>query len=126
VLAGTVAGLTCGPIDGARVDLWQADDRGAMAPATDRRAHQVTDKDGRYSFSTIVPGAAAGRAPRLNLRVAAPAKGARGARTLVTAAFFPEDARNAADPLFHPQLVMKAAPAVGGTAAYVFDLILDV
>src|SRR5262249_45341018 len=63
-LAGTVIGLTCGRIKGARIDIWQADARGIYDTAGFRfRGHQLTNADGQYHFATIVPGAAVGRAP---------------------------------------------------------------
>jgi protocatechuate 3,4-dioxygenase beta subunit len=128
-VSGAVIGITCGRIRGARVDLWQANALG-RTPADPKRlrAHQITDAEGRFEFATIVPGAAADRAPRLNLRVEVPAlvvaKSGKPA-TLVTALFFPGEPRNAGDPLFRPALAMTAAPATTGAAAYVFDVILD-
>lgn len=127
-LSGTVSGLTCGRIAGARVDLWQADARGTIDAAGFRlRGHQVTDGDGRYAFETVVPGAPPARAPRLNLRVEVPRDRLRKPgqnRTFMTALFLPAQPRNAADPLFRPELVLKPAPAAGA-ASYVFDVILD-
>jgi protocatechuate 3,4-dioxygenase beta subunit len=128
-LSGTVSGLTCGRIKGARIDLWQADSRGAIDLQGFRlRGHQLTDADGRYAFQTIVPGPARGRAPRLNLRIEVPRDrtlkpGQNG--TFMTALFFPGDVRNAADPLFRSELVMKSGPAAGAAPNYLFDVILD-
>ena len=126
-LSGTVSGLTCGRIAGARVDLWHADVRGAMDHSGYRlRGHQVTDAEGRFAFDTIVPGAPRGQAPRLNLRVEIPRSYLRKpaqSGTFTTALFFPADPRNERDPMYQSPLVMKAAP--GSAAAYVFDVILE-
>ena len=128
-LSGTVSGLTCGRIKGARVDLWHADARGAIDTQGFRlRGHQITDADGKYAFETIVPGAARGRAPRVNLRVEVPRERVLKASqraVFLTALFFPGDSRNAADPLFRPELVMKTGPGANAAPKYVFDVILD-
>ena len=57
VLTGTVKGVVCGPIKGARVDFWQADARGVYDATGFRlRGYQMTDANGQYRLETIVPG----------------------------------------------------------------------
>lgn len=128
-LSGTVSGLTCGRIKGARVDLWHADAKGAIDTQGFRlRGHQITDAEGKYAFETIVPGAPRGRAPRVNLRIEVPRERVlkAGQRAIfLTALFFPSDSRNASDPLFRPELVMKTSPGASAAPNYVFDVILD-
>lgn len=121
-LTGTVIGLTCGRIKGARVDFWQADARGVFDPSGVRlRGHQLTDAEGRYRLVTIVPGSTDGRAPFIGIRVEVPKK-----VTFETAAFLADDPRNAKDPRFRPGLAMKSvvAPRRDERAA-IFDIVLD-
>jgi protocatechuate 3,4-dioxygenase beta subunit len=94
------------------VEIWQADRNGRFAHPGDRRntpvdrnfafwGRAVTDAEGRYAFRTIKPGP-----------VPLPPKGGLGApyiavtllgsglmRRLVTRIYFPEEPRNAEDPL---------------------------
>jgi protocatechuate 3,4-dioxygenase beta subunit len=121
VLAGQVAGIRCGVVKGAVLDFWQADARGHYDAAGFRlRGRQTTDAQGRYRLETIVPGPAGVHARCLHVIVQAPK-----APALPTALFFPDDPRNAKEPGFHAELLIKiaAAPANGKTGT--FDFILD-
>jgi protocatechuate 3,4-dioxygenase beta subunit len=119
-LSGTVAGLSCGRIRGARVDLWQADARGIYDATGFRlRGHQMTDANGRFAFTTIVPGAAAGRAPHFGVRVQVDGK-----PDFATELFLPDQSANARDPRFRQELVLRLVQAPGGRSA-VFDLVLN-
>jgi protocatechuate 3,4-dioxygenase beta subunit len=76
VISGRVIDAqTCQPLKGVTVDVWQANAAGrydnddpSNQPDPDKfflRGQMKTDKDGRYSFETVVPGNyAAGRAMR--------------------------------------------------------------
>jgi protocatechuate 3,4-dioxygenase beta subunit len=85
-LTGRVLNLKGEPVAGARVEIWQASARGRYTHPDDTNPEQldpnfhgygaqVTDKEGRYRFKTIKPGAypaAAGgwmRAPHVHFRV---------------------------------------------------------
>jgi protocatechuate 3,4-dioxygenase alpha subunit len=68
------------PLENLIVEIWQADAQGIFRhPADPRRAQAdpgflgwgraATDKDGRYVFRTIRPGAPAGRQPHVNFMV---------------------------------------------------------
>jgi protocatechuate 3,4-dioxygenase beta subunit len=119
MFTGTVTGLTCGRIAGARVDVWHADPAGRYEPAR-YRGHQLTDADGRFAFRTIVPGAPPGRAPHLGLNVVV-----AGKADFWTELFFPNDPRNTSDPRFRDALLLTVLPSRGGTTAS-FDVILEV
>jgi protocatechuate 3,4-dioxygenase beta subunit len=121
VLSGTVTGLTCGRIQGAKIELWHADARGVYDMAGFRlRGHQLTTSEGGYKFETIVPGAPAGRAKHLGVRIIVSGKG-----DYATEIFFPNDAANAKDPRFKKELVMRMVRATTGQAA-VFDFVLPI
>jgi protocatechuate 3,4-dioxygenase beta subunit len=118
-LSGAVIGLRCGAIKDAAVEFWQADAAGHYDDAGFRlRAQARTDAKGTFQFDTVMPGAPAGRARRLNLRVTPPGKPA-----LTTAIFFPDDALRTTDPAFKPDLVMKADP--GDRSRLTFDVVFD-
>jgi protocatechuate 3,4-dioxygenase beta subunit len=119
-VSGAVIGLKCGVIKDALVELWQADARGQYDMAGFQfRAAQRTDPKGTFAFDTIVPGAAAGRARRLHVRVTPP-----GHAALLTELFFPDDPARSGDPSFKPDLVMKADP-LQPHAAMTFDVVFD-
>ena len=120
VLSGTVKGVVCGPIKGARVDFWQADARGVYDASGFRlRGHQLTDANGQYRLETVVPAATAGRARHLSAKVAA-----AGKPGITTALYFPDDPANAHDPAFRPDLLMKITSG-GGDLTATFDFVLD-
>jgi protocatechuate 3,4-dioxygenase beta subunit len=106
-LTGTVAGLSCGPITGATIEFWQPDASGHFDMAGfGLRGRQVTTAGGRYRLTTIVPGAPAGRAPSINVRVVVDRK-----VELWTAIFFPGQPANRQDPRFKDELLAT----LGGT-----------
>ena len=85
-LTGRVLNIQGKPVSGARVEVWQANAQGRYTHSSDSNSApldpnfqgygaQVTDKEGRYRFKTIRPGAypAAGgswmRAPHIHFNV---------------------------------------------------------
>jgi protocatechuate 3,4-dioxygenase alpha subunit len=79
-ITGRVTQEDGAPLDNLVIEIWQADARGIYRhPADPRHAEAdpnflgwgraATDKDGRYRFRTIRPGAPAGRAPHINFMV---------------------------------------------------------
>jgi protocatechuate 3,4-dioxygenase beta subunit len=119
MLAGTVSGVVCGAIKGARVDFWQADAKGNYDPTGYKlRGHVVSDAQGVYRIETIVPGPYAGRARHLNAKVQA-----TGKPTLTTQLFIAEDPLNAKDKFFKPELALKLSKtATGWSANFAFVL----
>jgi len=87
VLTGVVlSSLTCRPLRGARVELWQANARGDYVRALS--ATVLTDRSGRFRFEGPYPASYEGRPPHIHLRIVAsghevllarfvPARGAR-------------------------------------------------
>lgn len=119
-LAGTVTGLTCGRIKGARVDIWHADATGVYDMTGQRyRGYQLTDAEGRFHLDTIVPGVSAGRARHLGVNVQVPGKA-----NFWTELFFPDEAANARDTRFNPALTLRVRQEKTGRVA-TFDIVLD-
>jgi protocatechuate 3,4-dioxygenase beta subunit len=120
VLTGTIAGVRCGRISGATVDLWQADGHGVLdVTGFKLRGHQVTNKDGGYRFETVIPGATQGQAPHFNLRVQPPGKPA-----FTTEIFLPSATANGADKHFQQALAARETKT-GGEETLTFDVLLD-
>jgi len=124
IVTGTVIGLRCGLIAGATVEAWHADAKGLSDAAGARlRGRQLTDAEGRYRIETIVPGAAAGQAPRVNLRITV-----SGKATLNTTLFLPDavaGAANKKDAAFDPLLAMTLLDRTATRISASFNVILD-
>jgi protocatechuate 3,4-dioxygenase beta subunit len=102
-LSGDVLTSGCKPVQGARVDFWQADESGHYDDTGVRlRSHQFTDVRGRYWIQTILPGPYANRTRHLHVTVRA-----RGERTVTTMLYFPGVALNAHDPFIDRRLIVR-------------------
>ena len=102
-VSGRVFGRNCKPLAGAVLDFWQADDHGEYDLTGYRlRGHQLTDAQGRYHLTTIVPGVYTGRTRHIHVRVQA-----SGGRVLTTQLYFPGEKRNRGDGLFRPELLLS-------------------
>jgi len=67
----------CTAVPGAKLEWWSADGRGRYDDA--HRATQVSDREGRFRYTTDMPGRYPGRPPHLHVKVSAP-----GHKQLVT------------------------------------------
>ena len=122
-IVGSVIGLTCGNVKGARVEMWHADPHGAYSEGLNFRGAQTTDTQGQFSFVTIRPGHPPGRAPHINVRILPPGKSA-----FATQLFFPDDPQNAKDPAYKPELVLKteASKDTSSQTVFSFNFILNI
>lgn len=128
LLSGRVLSTGCRPVVGALLEFWQADDAGEYDNVGYRlRGHQFADDEGRWELETIVPGLYAGRTRHVHAIVQAPDR-----PPLTTQLYFPDEPANAADGIFHPDLLVApeddatgtdADPAAGRRAG--FDFVLD-
>lgn len=113
-LSGRVlTAVTCEPLAGATLDLWQADDAGAYDnEGFTLRGKVVTDAEGRYAVQTIVPGnyrnGAQYRPAHIHVKVSAP-----GHAPLTTQLYFPDDPYNEIDPWFDERLLVTMSPGEG-------------
>lgn len=120
LVAGTVLNTACQPIAGALLDFWQADDAGVYDNTGYRlRGHQFADEQGRYQLETIVPGLYPGRTRHIHVRVQPPA-----GDILTTQLYFPDEAQNARDGLYRPDLVMGVR--AGTPVVATFDFIVNI
>lgn len=103
MLTGTVVTRDCKPVRRALLDFWQADEKGRYDNRGYRyRGHLYTDEAGRFGLETVVPGLYPGRTRHIHVRVQAP-----GGLVLTTQLYFPDEAKNATDPIFRKELTMQ-------------------
>lgn len=146
---GRVLDEACRPVQGALVDLWQADHHGRYRHPADPNPAQpdpnfqgwgqaVTDAEGRFSFRTIKPASyplrflggtadesAGYRTPHIHFRVSK-----RGYSELTTQMYFAGEALNDADlvlkrvpPAERPKVVIAGRrPADGEPPVFQFDI----
>ena len=118
-VTGYVFSTTCKPIAHAWLDFWHADSNGNYDNTGFRlRGHQYTDKQGRYSLETIVPGEYPGRTRHIHVKVQAP-----GQSVLTTQLYFPGESRNDSDGIFSPELLMHVQNTSNGQLA-TFNFVL--
>ncbi len=142
----------CAALPGAMVDIWHCDAAGLYSDVSDAgfntvgqkflRGYQLTDSDGRASFTTIYPGWYSGRAVHIHFKIRT--AGASGPSYEFTSQLFFDDALsdqvfaqapyaskgrrntlNSNDSIYRPQLLLAVAQAGQGYAAS-FDLGLSV
>jgi catechol 1,2-dioxygenase len=109
-------------LEGALLDLWQADHRGAYGPGLRGRLHAGTG--GSYAIDTIVPGpypeAGRMRPAHVHFKVDHP-----GHAPLTTQLFFAGDPYLFDDPHVRPGLVRPLEPQGGGGGMTCrFDIVL--
>lgn len=89
VLQGVVRSAgDCGPVPGARIELWLAGPDGEYDDAY--RATIITDASASYRFESFIPPRYYGRPPHIHLRVSA-----KGFKTLVTQHYASDGTANA-------------------------------
>jgi protocatechuate 3,4-dioxygenase beta subunit len=80
----SIAKGACTPLAGAIVDVWQCDAAGVYSDAEDPRyfntvgkkflrGHQITDRNGAVTFTTIYPGWYPQRTPHIHYKIRSPA-----------------------------------------------------
>ncbi len=115
LIQGQVIDLTCTPVSGATVEIWQACESGRYNNPTDTNTavldpdfkywgEAITDQNGQYNFKTILPGAYPAdvdwtRPPHIHFKVSR-----LGYKELVTQMYFKGNAYNDHD------LILKAIP----------------
>jgi protocatechuate 3,4-dioxygenase beta subunit len=103
-LQGRVYDEFCVPVEGASIEIWQADTTGkykwekwgelkSPAPSFAGSGQAITNNLGEYQFLTVFPSPYGNRAPHIHFRVTHP-----DFSTLNTEVFFAEDRRNLRDP----------------------------
>ncbi|HUH04894.1 MAG TPA: hypothetical protein VML75_23010 [Kofleriaceae bacterium] len=118
-IEGIVRDTACRPLAHHRLEVWQADHRGAYDNAGfGLRGTLRTDRDGRYRLDTIIPGR------YLNGDRYRPAHIHVKSAGLTTQLYFPDDPYNDDDPFIRRSLIMSVREVQGGTLAR-FDFTLE-
>ena len=137
-VTGRILGIDGAPLEGARVELWQANAAGRYHHPMDSSSrevdagfqgfgHTMTAADGAYRFKTIRPGLYPGRTRHLHFAVRA-----ADGRELVTQMYFADEPGNAKDgllrriedPAQRQSVIVEFAPADDGTTLGQFDMVL--
>ncbi len=125
LVSGTVYGCDCvTPLADAVVDVWQADDGGAYdAVGYVLRGQMKTGTDGKYAYSTILPGfylnGAQYRPRHIHYKVSHPSGIA-----LTTQLYFEGDPYIPIDPFVKPGLVKQLTQDSGAVYHCTFDIVL--
>jgi catechol 1,2-dioxygenase len=129
VVSGRVVSRNGRPLDGALLEVWQADaaghydnddpDHQPAAGAFHLRGRMTTGRDGRYEFTTVKPkayqiGPKQYRPPHIHVKVHH-----EGHRSLTTQLYFKGDKLNDVDPWYKPSLALDVR---GGRAEFKFVL----
>ncbi len=104
-LSGLVLDTQGRPVEGARIEIWQANTHGRYAHPWDNSRRpldpnfqgfglQTTDAQGRYRFKTVKPGAYDSRPPHIHVGIAG------GRNELTTQIHFPGEPMNERDGIF--------------------------
>lgn len=144
VIEGQVRDGDGAPIPDAMLEIWQANAAGKYAHPEDKQekpadgafigfGRALTDKQGRYRFTTIRPGAVPGRGNALQAPHIAVTIFARGLlKHLVTRLYFADlEAANATDPVLSgiedpaARQSLLAKPVSGAAPTYRFDVVLQ-
>ena len=123
-LSGSVLGMTCAPLAGALIDVWQANDDGAYdAAGFTLRGTLNADAEGKYTLKTIIPGhylnGAQYRPAHIHVKVSAP-----GYVLLTTQLYFNGDPYNEGDAFIKDSLIMTLSDALDGAKTAAFDFVL--
>ena len=120
VLTGVVYDASCTPIAGARLDFWQADGAGSYDNSGfGLRGYQLTDAEGRYTLTTVIPGQYPGRTEHIHVKVTAPDE-----PTITTQLYFPGAPGNGQDRIYvaSMEVTILSESADGMAASY--DMVL--
>lgn len=110
-IAGYVLDEACKPVPNALIELWHCDDDGEYDNQGFKlRGHQFSDAQGRWWFTTMVPGIYPGRTRHFHVKVQRP-----NGPVLTTQLYFPGDAdENARDGIFDASLLLDIKQAPDG------------
>jgi len=103
VITGYVYTTDCKPVANALLDFWQADANGNYDNSGyTLSGHQLTDANGRYQLTTVVPGLYPGRTEHIHVKVQAP-----DGKLITSQLFFPGVSQNEGDNIFQQSLLLN-------------------
>ena len=120
VVQGQVLTTDCQPVARAVLDFWQANAAGEYDnEGFTLRGHQFTDENGNFELETIVPGLYPGRTRHIHVKVQGP-----DSDLLTTQLYFPNEAANDRDSIFHPDLLMNVDDDEAGQKMATFNFVI--
>jgi protocatechuate 3,4-dioxygenase beta subunit len=120
VVGGFVLTTSCKPVARAKIDFWQADDKGNYDNVGYKyRGHQYTDANGQFYLETVLPGLYPGRTRHIHVKVQAPNQ-----PVLTTQIYFPGEPGNARDSIYRKELEVKMQD-VQGVKQATFSFVLN-
>ena len=143
VVRGQVLDIAGNSIDGALLDIWQADANGRYRHPLDRNPAELdpnfqgwamiaSDNHGNFEFKTVMPGAYPAdknwiRPPHIHFKISK-----QGYRTLTTQMYFPDEKLNDADLLLRSKSIAERAAMMakklepeGNLPIYRYNIVLD-
>jgi protocatechuate 3,4-dioxygenase beta subunit len=120
VLSGRVLNEKGTPIPGAIVNLWSSDAVGNYDMVGYKyHGYQATDREGRYEFTTIVPGCYEPRdAKHLHVKVQG------DSRPITTQLYIEGEPGNEADHYYSSELLVRCTTDADGTKRGTFDFVI--
>jgi len=102
VVTGVVYDANCAPVPGAKLDFWQADGAGTYDNSGfNLRGYQVTDDQGRFTLTTVIPGIYPARTEHIHVKITPP-----GGSTITSQLYFPGVPQNDSDGIFQPGMLL--------------------
>jgi len=136
LLSGIVSDENCKPIQGAVVEIWQAnhfgkyhhefDNKGEEDPNFQGWGQAITNEKGEYKFKTIVPGLYAKRTRHIHFKISK-----RGFHELTTQLYFDGEDRNKTDGILNnfphedQQQIIRPMVADGDINKIEFNITID-
>lgn len=120
VITGRVVRTDCRPVGRALIDVWQCNAAGVYDNDGYRlRGHQLTDAQGRWRLTTVVPGLYPGRTRHIHVKVQRP-----GGAVLTTQLYFPGERANRTDGIFDRELLLRRLRKAPDRWTAQFDFVL--
>jgi protocatechuate 3,4-dioxygenase beta subunit len=120
MLTGRVLDSECAPVAGATLDFWQADGAGAYDNSGFKlRGTQVTDAEGAYTLTTVIPGLYPSRTEHIHVKVTGP-----DGVEHTTQLYFPDVPQNDEDGIFSDAMLVTVTDETGEGMAAAFDFVL--
>lgn len=136
MVSGIITDENCNPLQGAIVELWQAnhfgkyhhefDNKGEEDPDFQGWGQAITNKKGEYNFKTVVPGLYGNRARHIHFKISK-----RGYHELTTQLYFDGEERNKTDGILnnftHEEQLAITRPVVSSNEInrIEFNMVLD-
>jgi protocatechuate 3,4-dioxygenase beta subunit len=119
-LTGYVLDANCNPVAGTAIEFWQADGNGQYDNAGyGLRGGQVTDANGAYTLTTVIPGLYPARTEHIHVKVTGP-----DGVVHTTQLYFPDVPQNDSDGIYDPAMLVTVTDQTDAGMTATFDFVL--